>query len=88
MPAVLSGSSWSGCRLDQRPCRGRIRASRPQRTCGAGQLHIEQRDLGADSRLAFGRAIGRARPNCLMTDGDQTGALVEGWYDDITLQAR
>jgi hypothetical protein len=51
-------------------------------------LHIEQRDLGADSRLAFGRAIGRARPNCLMTDGDQTGALVEGWYDDITLQAR
>ena len=27
-------------------------------------------------------------PFGLMADGDQTGALVEGWYGDITLQAR
>jgi hypothetical protein len=38
--------------------------------------------------LAFGRAVGRVDAMCLMTDGDRTGALVEGWYGDITLQAR
>jgi hypothetical protein len=32
--------------------------------------------------------IQRNRSVDLMTDGDQTGALVEGWYGDITLQAR
>lgn len=37
-----------------------------------GEWHTKQRDRSVD----------------LMTDGDQAGALVEGWYGDITLQAR
>jgi len=53
-----------------------------------GEWHTEQRDLGADFRTAFGRPVDRIDAVCLMTDGDQTGALVEGWYGDITLQAR
>lgn len=53
-----------------------------------GEWHTEQRDLSADFRTAFGRAVDRIDAICLMTDGDQTGALVEGWYGDITLQAR
>lgn len=53
-----------------------------------GSWHTEQRDLGADFRTAFGRTVDRIDAICLMTDGDQTGALVEGWYGDITLQAR
>jgi len=55
---------------------------------GPGQWHTEERDLSADFRKAFGRAVDRIDAVCLMTDGDQTGALVEGWYGDITLQAR
>jgi len=50
-----------------------------------GELHTERRDLGPDFCLAFGREVGAV---CLMTDGDRTGALVEGWYGDIILQAR
>ena len=69
-------------------CRERIRASRPQRTCRAGQMAYRERDLGADFRSAFGRAVDRIDAICLMTDDDRTGALVEGWYGDITLQAR
>ena len=53
-----------------------------------GAWHTEERDLGADFRTAFGRVVDRIDAICLMTDGDQTGALVEGWYGDITLQAR
>lgn len=53
-----------------------------------GEWHTERRDLGADFRLAFGRRVDRIDAVCLMTDGDQTGALVEGWYGDIILQAR
>jgi len=53
-----------------------------------GEWRTEQRDLAADFRAAFGRDIDRIDAVCLMTDGDQTGALVEGWYGDITLQAR
>jgi hypothetical protein len=53
-----------------------------------GAWEAEQRDLKADFRNAFGRAITRVDAVCVMTDGDQTGALVEGWYGDITLQAR
>jgi hypothetical protein len=52
-----------------------------------GEWHTNQQDRSADFRLAFGRAVDRT-PTCLMTDGEQTGALVEGWYGDITLQAR
>jgi Protein of unknown function (DUF3047) len=48
----------------------------------------EQRDLGADFQAAFGRDVDRIDAICLLTDGDQTGALVEGWYGDITLQAQ
>jgi len=53
-----------------------------------GKWQAERRDLKADFRAAFGRDIDRVDAVCLMTDGDQTGALVEGWYGDITLQAR
>ncbi len=53
-----------------------------------GEWHTEQRDLSADFRLAFGRAVDRVDAICLLTDGEQTDALVEGWYGDITLQAR
>jgi hypothetical protein len=53
-----------------------------------GRWQSEQRDLRADFQRAFGRAIDRVDAICLMTDGDQTGALVEGWYGDITVQAR
>ncbi len=53
-----------------------------------GTWHAERRDLGADFRAAFGRAVDRIDAVCLMSDGDQTGALVEAWYGDITLQAR
>lgn len=48
----------------------------------------EERDLEADFRAAFGQDIDRVDAVCLMTDGDQTGALVEGWYGDIILKAR
>jgi hypothetical protein len=53
-----------------------------------GTWQVEQRDLAADFRAAFGTDIDRVDAVCIMTDGDQTGALVEGWYGDITLQAR
>jgi hypothetical protein len=48
----------------------------------------EERDLRADFHAAFGQAIDRVDAVCIMTDGDQTGALVEGWYGDIILKAR
>ena len=53
-----------------------------------GRWQTERRDLQADFRAAFGQAVDRVDAVCLMTDGDQTGALVEGWYGDITFQAR
>jgi hypothetical protein len=53
-----------------------------------GTWKAEQRDLKADFRTAFGQDIDRVDAVCIMTDGDQTGALVEGWYGDIILQAR
>jgi hypothetical protein len=53
-----------------------------------GVWWAEQRDLASDFRAAFDRDVDRIDAVCLMTDGDQTGALVEGWYGDITLQAR
>lgn len=53
-----------------------------------GAWEAEHRDLRADFRAAFGQEVERVDAICLMTDGDQTGALVEGWYGDITLQAR
>lgn len=53
-----------------------------------GAWQAEQRDLAADFHAAFGRAVDRVDAICIMTDGDQTGALVEAWYGDITLKAR
>lgn len=53
-----------------------------------GKWEAERRDLRRDFRAAFGQDIDRIDAVCVMTDGDQTGALVEGWYGDITLQAR
>lgn len=53
-----------------------------------GAWQVEERDLAADFRTAFGRAVDRIDAVCIMTDGDQTGALVEAWYGDITLKAR
>jgi hypothetical protein len=45
---------------------------------------LAPRAAGTSERIA----ISLGSTICLMTDGDQTGALVEGWYGDITLQAR
>jgi hypothetical protein len=53
-----------------------------------GRWRAEQRDLRADFRAAFGRDVDRIDAICLMSDGDQTGALVEAWYGDITFQAQ
>jgi hypothetical protein len=53
-----------------------------------GRWQTERRDLRADFRAAFGQTVDRVDAVCLMTDGDQTGALVEGWYGDMTFQAR
>jgi Protein of unknown function (DUF3047) len=53
-----------------------------------GRWQAERRDLRADFRAAFGRDVDRVDALCLMTDGDQTGALVEGWYGEVTFQAR
>ena len=53
-----------------------------------GTWETDQRDLKADFRHAFGQDIARVDAVCIMTDGDQTGALVEAWYGDIILQAR
>jgi hypothetical protein len=53
-----------------------------------GVWRSERRDLQADFRAAFGRDVDRIDAVCLMSDGDQTGALVEGWYGDIIFQAR
>jgi hypothetical protein len=33
-------------------------------------------------------AVDRIDAICRIADGDRTGALVEGWYGDTTLQAR
>jgi DUF3047 family protein len=53
-----------------------------------GTWHVEQRDAQADFRTAFGHDVDRVDAVCVMTDGDQTGALVEAWYGDITFQSR
>lgn len=53
-----------------------------------GTWQAEERNLREDFRAAFGRAVDRVDAICVMTDGDQTGALVEGWYGDITMQAQ
>ncbi len=53
-----------------------------------GAWQTEQRDLAADFSAAFGHAFDRIDAVCVLTDGDQTGALVEAWYGDITLTAR
>ena len=51
-----------------------------------GEWHTEQ---ATSAPISPGlRGAGRVDAMCLMTDGDRTGALVEGWYGDITLQAR
>ena len=83
-----TGGRGAGRRpLDQRLCGQCIRASRPQRTCRAGRMAY--RAVRRQCRfLPSLRARGRPDAICLMADGDQTGALVEGWYGDITLQAR
>lgn len=50
-----------------------------------GDWVAERRNLPADFRRIFGRDIDRVDGVCVMTDGDQTGALVEGWYGDISV---
>lgn len=50
-----------------------------------GDWVAEKRDLRADFRRIFNREIDRVDGVCVMTDGDQTGALVEGWYGDISV---
>lgn len=50
-----------------------------------GEWVAEKHNLRDDFRRSFGRDIDRIDAVCLMSDGDQTGALVEGWYGDITM---
>ena len=50
-----------------------------------GDWVAEKRNLRADFQRIFGRDIERVDAVCVMTDGDQTGALVEGWYGDISM---
>jgi len=50
-----------------------------------GDWAAEKRNLRADFQRIFGRDIDRVDAVCVMTDGDQTGALVEGWYGDISM---
>lgn len=50
-----------------------------------GEWVAERRNLRDDFRRSFGRDIDRIDAVCVMSDGDQTGALVEGWYGDITM---
>ncbi len=50
-----------------------------------GDWVAERRNLREDFRRIFNRDIDRVDAVCVMTDGDQTGALVEGWYGDISV---
>ena len=51
----------------------------------AGTWQLQQRDLDADFRAAFGRAAPRVTGIALASDTDNTGAHVRAWFGDLTL---
>lgn len=48
-----------------------------------GQWVHERRDVRADYRRAFGEEPGRVDVVAIMTDTDNTGAVITAWYGDI-----
>jgi len=51
----------------------------------AGTWQLQQRDLAADFRTAFGRAAPRVTGIALASDTDNTGGHVTAWFGDLTL---
>ncbi|MEO7066894.1 MAG: DUF3047 domain-containing protein [Rhodanobacter sp.] len=51
----------------------------------AGTWQLQQRDLAADFRAAFGRAAPRVTGIALASDTDNTGGHVKAWFGDLTL---
>ncbi len=51
----------------------------------AGTWQVQQRDLAADFRAAFGRAAPHVTGVALSSDTDNTGGHVTAWYGDLTL---
>jgi hypothetical protein len=51
----------------------------------AGTWQLQQRDLAADFRAAFGRAAPRVTGIALASDTDNTGGQVTAWFGDLTL---
>ena len=51
----------------------------------AGTWQLQQRDLAADFRTAFGRAAPRVTGIALASDTDNTGGHVKAWFGDLTL---
>jgi hypothetical protein len=51
----------------------------------AGTWQLQQRDLAADFRAAFGRAAPRVTGIALASDTDNTGGHVTAWFGDLTL---
>ncbi|HWU76732.1 MAG TPA: DUF3047 domain-containing protein [Rhodanobacter sp.] len=51
----------------------------------AGTWQLQQRDLAADFRAAFGRAAPPVSGIALASDTDNTGGHVTAWFGDVTL---
>lgn len=51
----------------------------------AGTWQLQQRDLAADFRAAFGRAAPRVTGIALASDTDNTRGHVKAWFGDLTL---
>lgn len=51
----------------------------------AGTWQLQQRNLAADFRAAFGRAAPRVTGIALASDTDNTGGHVTAWFGDLTL---
>lgn len=51
----------------------------------AGTWQLQQRDLAADFRAAFGRAAPRVTGIALASDTDNTGGHVKAWFGNLTL---
>lgn len=51
----------------------------------AGAWQVQQRDLAADFRAAFGRPAPRVTGIALAADTDNTGGHTQAWFGDLTL---
>jgi hypothetical protein len=54
---------------------------------GAGEWHVETRDLAADFRAAFGEEPPDVVAVAIATDTDNTGGRITAWYGDIEFLA-